>query len=76
MSLPKSLYIPLQLRSSDMTNATQRNTDLEERLADIQRHLKDIRQDVSSILHAVLDELHAYREREFWRDYGDTYHQE
>ena len=59
-----------------MTSATQRNEDLEERLADIQHHLKEIRQDVSGILHAVLDELEAYREREFWRSYEDTFREE
>ena len=59
-----------------MTSATQRNEDIEERLADIQHELKEIRHDVSGILHAVLDELDAYREREFWKSYADSFREE
>ena len=58
-----------------MTTTTV-NNDMEKQLASIESHLKEIRHDVSSILHALQDELQAFREREFWRDYGDTYHQE
>lgn len=51
-------------------------TDLEEHLATIDSHLKEIRHDVSDILGLLQDELKAFREREFWRDYRETYHQE
>lgn len=49
---------------------------LDEKLADIEHHLRGIRQDVSLILRSVRDELEAFREREFWRDYGDSYQQD
>lgn len=49
---------------------------LEVKLAEIERHLHDIRTDVSRILKALQDELEAFRQREFWRDYRETYHQE
>jgi hypothetical protein len=49
---------------------------LEEKLAEIDRHLLDIRDDVSRILKAIQIELEDFRQREFWRDYRDTYNQE
>ena len=49
---------------------------LEERLADIDRHLLEIREDVANILNTIRIELEDFRQREFWRDYRDTYHQE
>lgn len=52
------------------------SNDLDNHLAQIEDHLKDIRHDVSEILRSLKDELCAFREREFWRDYGDNYHQE
>ena len=59
-----------------MPNTTPNNINLERDLATIDSHLKEIRQDVSEILHLLQDELKAFREREFWRDYSETYHQE
>jgi len=59
-----------------MPNTTPNNINLERDLATIDSHLKEIRQDVSEILHLLQDELKAFREREFWRDYRETYHQE
>jgi hypothetical protein len=49
---------------------------LEDKLAEIDRHLLDIRDDVSRILKAIQIELEDFRQREFWRDYRDTYNQE
>jgi len=51
-------------------------TDLEARLESIERHLQDIRLDVAELLHSVQHELEAVREREFWRDYRETYQDE
>ena len=59
-----------------MARKTPSETDLEQHLADIKDHLEDVRQDVSEIRRLLQDELKAFREREFWRDYGETYHQE
>jgi len=59
-----------------MSKTTPTSNNLDNNLAHIEGHLKDIRQDVSEILRALQDELSAFREREFWRDYGDNYHQE
>ena len=58
------------------TNIDANPPTLEEKLADIELHLKQIRQDVSQILRGVQDELDAFREREFWRDYGNSYQQD
>jgi hypothetical protein len=55
-------------------NTTER--DLEARLESIERHLQDIRLDVAELLHSVQHELEAVREREFWRDYRETYQDE
>ena len=49
---------------------------LEERLAEIERHLLEIREDVANILNTIQVDLEDFRQREFWRDYRDTYHQE
>ena len=49
---------------------------LEERYAEIERHLLEIRADVANILNTIQVELEDFRQREFWRDYRDTYHQE
>lgn len=49
---------------------------LEERLAEIERHLLEIREDVANILNTIQVELEDFRQREFWRDYRETYHQE
>ena len=49
---------------------------MEEKLESIDRHLQDIRHDVAVILYSVQDELQAMREREFWRDYRETYQNE
>lgn len=59
-----------------MAQISPTNNNLEQHLAEIEGHLKDVRQDVSEILHLLQDELKAFREREFWRDYSETYHQE
>jgi hypothetical protein len=59
-----------------MARMTPTNTELEQHLAEIESHLKDLRHDVSEILHLLQDELKAFREREFWRDYSETWHQE
>lgn len=59
-----------------MARITPTNTDMEQHLAEIESHLKDLRHDVSEILHLLQDELKAFREREFWRDYSETWHQE
>jgi hypothetical protein len=59
-----------------MQPTTPPSIDIDEQLASIASDLKDIRNDVSSILHSLQDELNAFREREFWRDYGESYHQE
>ena len=56
---------------TDTTIAKQQT--LEEKLAAIELHLSEIRQDVSQIHQSIQDELDAFREREFWRDYGKTY---
>ena len=50
--------------------------DLEEKLASIESHLQDIRHNVAGILQSVQHELEAVREREFWRDYRETYQNE
>jgi len=50
--------------------------DLEEKLVSIDRNLQDIRHDVAGILRSVQNELDAMREREFWRDYRETYQEE
>ena len=50
--------------------------DLEEKLASIECQLQDIRHNVADILHSVQHELEAVREREFWRDYRETYQNE
>ncbi len=49
---------------------------LEAKLAEIDCHLLDIRDDVSRILKAIQVELEDFREREFWREYRETYQQE
>ncbi len=49
---------------------------LEERLAEIERHLLEIRTGIANILNTIQIELEDFRQREFWRDYRDTYHQE
>lgn len=49
---------------------------LEERLAEIERHLQEIREDVANILNTIQVDLEDFRQREFWRDYRETYHQE
>ena len=49
---------------------------MEARLESIERHLQDIRLDVAELLHSVQHELEAVREREFWRDYRETYQDE
>ena len=49
---------------------------LEERLAEIERHLLEIREDVANMLNTIQIDLEDFRQREFWRDYRDTYHQE
>lgn len=49
---------------------------LEDKLEVIERHLHDIRHDVSGILQHVQHELDAMREREFWREYRETYQNE
>ena len=59
-----------------MAPTTPTNSNLEEHLAAIESHLSDLRHDVSEILHLLQDELKAFREREFWRDYSETYHKE
>ena len=59
-----------------MTTATPPSIDMEQQLACIASNLKEIRHDVSAILRTLQDELDAFREREFWRDYGESYHQE
>ena len=56
------------------TNDT--GNDLEEKLVSIDRNLQDIRHDVAGILRSVQNELDAMREREFWRDYRETYQEE
>jgi hypothetical protein len=50
--------------------------DLEEQLESIDRHLQEIRHNVAGILQSVQHELEAVREREFWRDYRETYQNE
>jgi len=59
-----------------MSPATDTGIDLEEKLASIERHLHDIRHDVAGILQNVQHELEAVREREFWREYRETYQNE
>jgi hypothetical protein len=59
-----------------MANIPPANGELERQLTEIKGHLQVIRHDVSSILHALRDELDAFREREFWRDYGETFQKE
>ena len=59
-----------------MTSQTPNSNDVAQQFAEIKDHLKDIRHDVSAILRSLQDELDAFREREFWRDYGDSYHKE
>ena len=59
-----------------MSPVNDTGTDLEEKLESIDRHLQDIRHDVAVILNSVQDELQAMREREFWRDYRETYQNE
>lgn len=60
-----------------MKNTTRaKQKELEKYLAEIQFDLKEVRQDVSQILQTVQDELEAFREREFWRDYSDSYEQD
>ena len=49
---------------------------MEERLESIERHLQDIRLDVAELLHSVQHELEAVRERDFWRDYSETFKDE
>ncbi len=56
--------------------ATNEPINIEEHLASIENHVQEIRQDVSEILNLLQDELKAFREREFWRDYSETYHKE
>jgi len=56
--------------------ATNEPINIEEHLTVIENHVQEIRQDVSEILSLLQDELKAFREREFWRDYRETYHQE
>jgi hypothetical protein len=56
-------------------NDTGNNT-LEEKLASIESHLQNIRHNVADILRSVQHELEAVREREFWRDYRETYQNE
>ena len=56
------------------TNDT--GNDLEEKLVSIDRNLQDIRHDVAGILRSGQNELEAMREREFWRDYRETYQEE
>ena len=56
--------------------ATTDPIDIEEHLATIDSHVNEIRHDVSEILNLLQDELKAFREREFWRDYSETYHKE
>jgi hypothetical protein len=56
--------------------ATIAPIDIKEHLVTIESHLKEVRQDVSEILCLLQDELRAFREREFWRDYSETYHKE
>jgi hypothetical protein len=50
--------------------------NLEDKLEGIERHLQDIRHNVAEILQSVQHELEAVREREFWRDYRETYQNE
>ena len=49
---------------------------MDHQIATIQDYIKDIRHDLSEIRRLIQDELEALREREFWRDYGQTYQQE
>jgi len=49
---------------------------LAQRLAMIDGQLQELRHDVAEIQRGLQDELQAFREREFWRDYRDTYQQE
>jgi hypothetical protein len=59
-----------------MPTAIPTSNNMEQQLAAIASDLKEIRNDVSAILHSLQDELDAFREREFWRDYSESYHQE
>ncbi len=49
---------------------------LEAKLAGIDQNLQEIRHDVAEILRCVQHELDAMREREFWKEYRDTYQEE
>jgi len=59
-----------------MPTTTPPSSDINEQLASIASDLKEIRSNVSAILRSLQDELDAFREREFWRDYSESYHQE
>ena len=52
------------------------NDIMKVKLSAIEDQLEQIREDVSEILSTLEDELESFREREFWRDYRDTYQQE
>ena len=57
---------------------TKTDTKLEpnEQLEEMNQSLKEIRDHLSEISSSLRDELEAFREREFWRDYRETYHEE
>jgi len=59
-----------------MTKTTCENTELEAQIADIASCLEEIREDISRILRCIQDELEAFRVRQFWQEYGDSYQQE
>ena len=59
-----------------MSPTNDTGIDLEEKLEGIERHLQDIRYDVAELLQTVQHELETVREREFWRDYRETYQNE
>ena len=55
---------------------TDTKSDLNEQLEQINRYLEEIRDHLSEISTSLRDELEAFREREFWREYRETYQEE
>ncbi len=55
---------------------TDTKLELNEQLEEMNQSLKEIRDHLSEISSSLRDELEAFREREFWRDYRETYHEE
>ena len=52
------------------------NEELEEKLRASVRDIRDIKEDIHTLLDIIQDELVGLREREFWREYRETYQQE